>query len=351
LTFKRELANRSLYRKLALTMATRREFLGSIAMAAASTAASRSQSSLASQVIPAECELHGSDGMRVVSMHKAVFSKPPHNIPFRYRVDAPLLGNGDMLAALAGAPECPQLWITTNDFWELKNETWIMGLAESVLTPSGNGQGGPRPVGRFILEVPAMIGAGYHVEQDFATATTTATYQAHDATLELRSWVAATENLLVVELTAKGRPLDANLVFHFPDELGLGVTECAPLGGLDIHPLQEKGIENQVLWATRTYEEGVDVPTKAALAAHFVEGPPDLCKRTFNRASRQETPSESRCARPPQAEIHCQTRSATFSIRRKQNFRFLFPQRAIVRPAEIHCHRCLIPAAQRTKVS
>jgi len=252
-------------------MATRREFLGSIAMAAASSAVSRSQSSITSQVIPVECELKSSDGMHVVSRHKAVFNKPPHNIPFRYRVDAPLLGNGDMLAALAGAPECPQFWITTNDFWELKNETWIMGLAESVLTPSGNGQGGPRPVGRLILEVPAMTGADYHVEQDFATATTTATYQTHDAALELRSWVAATENLLVIELTAKGRALDANLVFCFPDELGLGVTDCAPLGGLDIHPLQEKGVEDQVLWATRTYEEGVDVPTKAALAAHFVE--------------------------------------------------------------------------------
>ena len=113
--------------------------------------------------------------------------------------------------------------------------------------------------------------ADYHVEQDFARATTTATYKTHSASLELRSWVAATENLLVVELTAKGSPLDASLVFHFPDELGLGVTECAPLGGLDVHPLQEKGIENQVLWATRTYEEGVDVPTKVALAGHFVD--------------------------------------------------------------------------------
>lgn len=128
--------------------------------------------------------------MAVVSKYKAVFSKAPMQIPYQYRVDAPLLGNGDMLAALAGAPEYPQFWLTLNDFWELKNETWLMGLAESVWAPSGNGQGGPRPVGRLVLQIPGLDGASYHVVQDLATAPTTALRQwrrrTGDAELDLR---------------------------------------------------------------------------------------------------------------------------------------------------------------------
>ena len=250
-------------------MSTRREFIGSLAMAASTMGMGETRSQV--QIDSTGCNLPQGDAMTVVSKHKAVFTKPPVHIPYQFAVDAPLLGNGDMLAALAGAPEYPQFWLTLNDFWELKNETWLMGLEESVWTPSGNGQGGPRPVGRLVLQIPALAGASYHVEQDLATATTTARYEKSGASLLMRSWISATENLLVIELTAQGQPLDASVVFNFPDEPGAGVTEHAPLGGLDVEPLQEKGFGDGVLWATRTYKDGVDMPTRAAVAAHFVD--------------------------------------------------------------------------------
>jgi alpha-L-fucosidase 2 len=251
-------------------MSTRREFIERIALAAASTVIPPAHAAPVTAE-PAACGSTPSAATAMVAKYKAVFTEPPKQVPFKYRVDAPLLGNGDMLAALAGAAEAPQLWLTLNDFWELKNETWLMGLTESVLTPSGNGQGGPRPVGRLVLQFPALAGGSYHVEQDLATATTYARYETSASSLEMRSWIAATENLLVIELTAKGQALEGSVVFHFPDEMGAGVTGFAPLGGLDEHPLQEKGLEEDVLWATRTYQEGVDMPTKAVVAAHFLD--------------------------------------------------------------------------------
>jgi hypothetical protein len=254
-----------------MTDPTRRDFFKSVAVAAALGATASPEADVRAQADGTATSAPPSDSMAVVAKHKAVFTKPPVHIPYQFAVDAPLLGNGDMLAAFAGAPEYPQFWVTLNDFWELKNECWLMGSVENVYTPSGNGQGGPRPVGRVIFEVPSLAGASYRVEQDLATATTEARFEKNGTALMMRSWVAATENLLVIELTATGEPLDSTLVFNFPDEPGAGVTEFAPLGGLDVHPLQEKGLDNGVLWATRTYHDGVDLPTKAALAAHYVD--------------------------------------------------------------------------------
>src|SRR5271163_5353559 len=100
-----------------MVMATRREFLGSLALAAASGVVAPGETTQQAQIKPVECGSSTSGAMAVVSKYKAVFTKPPTQIPFKYRVDAPLLGNGDMLAALSGAAEYPQLWVTLNDFW------------------------------------------------------------------------------------------------------------------------------------------------------------------------------------------------------------------------------------------
>ncbi|MDR1860656.1 MAG: hypothetical protein LBR06_07040, partial [Bacteroidales bacterium] len=39
-----------------------------------------------------------------VSKHKAVFTAPPKRIPTKYSVDAPVMGNGFMGAAIGGKP-------------------------------------------------------------------------------------------------------------------------------------------------------------------------------------------------------------------------------------------------------
>lgn len=130
--------------------------------------------------------------MAVVARHKSVFDGPPQRTPSNASIDAPLLGNGSMLAALAGTGGAPEFWLTTNDFWLLKH---------------GTGVGGPRPFGRLAIRFPGLEGASWKAEQDLATAVTTLRMEKDGAATTVRSWVAATENLLVVELMADGGPI------------------------------------------------------------------------------------------------------------------------------------------------
>ena len=215
----------------------------------------------------------------IVARHKAVFDSAPRDVPrgitataFEHSgmeltktwgtsVDAPLLGNGDLLAAFSGEPQWPQFWLSTNDFWEMKSDGWD-------LQTHSYGQCGARPIGRIILKASAMEGARYRVEQDLATAVTTARFETADRVLVLKSFVAATENVLMVELEAEGGFVEVALDFKFPNETGEGVSQFAPFK-LTI-PTQIKEWSQGVLCATRAYETGVDQPVKAVVAAKFV---------------------------------------------------------------------------------
>ncbi len=205
--------------------------------------------------------------LTVVARHKAVFTKPPDKIPSRmHPADAPILGNGDLTVAFAGKPEFPQFWLTTNDFWEFR---------------APDRGGAPKALGRLIFEAPAMAGASYRVEQDFLTATTTGRFEKDGHTLVIRAWVAATENLLLVELSAENNPLEVRLSFHFPgdDSLGAEKVEASnppnayKRSAKDPTPVEETGWTNDVLWAERTFDKNVFQPTRLALAARAVDVP------------------------------------------------------------------------------
>ena len=209
----------------------------------------------------------GTDALRLVSKQKVVFTKPPRSVPSRmHPADAPILGNGDLLAAFAGKPEYPQFWLTTNDFWEFR---------------SPDRGGAPKPIGRLVFETPAMAGASYRVEQDFSTATTTGRFEKNGQSLVMRAWVAATENLLLVELSVEKEPLEVRLSFHFPGDDSLGAEKVEASNPPDAYkrstkdpaPVEETGWTNDVLWADRTFDKSVFQPTRLALAARAVDVP------------------------------------------------------------------------------
>ncbi len=84
--------------------------------------------------------------------YTAVFTGPPKNIPTYYMPDGPLLGNGDLGIALAGAPEEQRFYIGKNDWW-------------------GYGDGSrAMPVGGLTLAIAELKGASYRQEQDLALA-------------------------------------------------------------------------------------------------------------------------------------------------------------------------------------
>jgi len=135
----------------------------------------------------------GEHALRLVARHRGVFTAPPRGVPTNKVVDGPVLGNGDVGVALAGPPQ-RQLWcIGKNDFWSYSRRR--------VIT-----------VGGLTVRVPALAGASYRQEQDLLTAEVRGAFAAGDVTLATRSWVAATENLLVTELACTGGPIRVSLV-------------------------------------------------------------------------------------------------------------------------------------------
>jgi hypothetical protein len=105
-------------------------------------------------------------------------------VPSGTVVDGPILGNGDLGVAIGGPPEEQSFYFGKNDFWTQQ---------ESVLS-----------VGGLTLRMPELAGASYRQEQDLVNAEVRGTFARQGLTLKTRSWVAATENLAVIELQAEG---------------------------------------------------------------------------------------------------------------------------------------------------
>ena len=203
------------------------------------------------------------------------------------RIDAPILGNGDLLSAFAGSARYPQFWLTTNDFWQMEsnpNYEFFHDNAVAKRDPAV-GMGSPRPLGRLVFDIPQLEGARWEARQDFLTATTEArlTMESGKA-LRVDSWVAATENELIVEFTGNVE-CDISFEFFFPNELGKGcdvgvdcMGDCEDddclngtfkglVGG---KPLQVRNERDGVLWGSRAFFGNTDRPSQCAFAARFL---------------------------------------------------------------------------------
>jgi len=128
-----------------------------------------------------------------IRKHKAVFDRPSERVPSDKNVDGPLLGNGDVGIILSGPPERLRFSISKNDFWKSK---------------PGFPNGGPRPIGGLDLIAPSLQGASYHVEVNLASGELVGVFSKPGVIVELRAWVAATQNVLVVETAVTAGPLE-----------------------------------------------------------------------------------------------------------------------------------------------
>jgi alpha-L-fucosidase 2 len=175
-------------------------------------------------------------GGPLAGQHRAEWPSPPSKIPGNVAVDAPLLGNGDMAAAIGGPPEAQRYYLAKNDFWRLK---------------SSFDQSGPRPFGILEIRIPALADAAYSITQEFPTAHTKSAFtRPGGAAVTMRSWVAATRNVLVVELAASGSQVDVE------------ATLTPGAGG-----------ESGPGWAVRRFATDVDIPAEAAAAIHVIGAP------------------------------------------------------------------------------
>ena len=180
------------------------------------------------------------EAVRVVSPYQAVWTAPPSRTPANHSVDAPLLGNGDVGVCLGGPPESLRFYLSKNDFWRLKSQY---------------GQSGPRVFGYLDVAIDSLKGADYRVEQDIRDGTTTATLKQDNLTVEVKSWVAATENVLVIELSAEGGQAEARV-------------QLAAAGGGGSE--SENGRDGGIFHAMRKFEQNVDIPTEVAAAMKII---------------------------------------------------------------------------------
>ena len=197
------------------------------------------------------------------SAYRTLFTKPPQPLPLYEQTDAPLMGNGDMAAALCGSPENQQFWLGKNDLWELR-PVWCMS--------------GPRPFGHLDIQMPQLKNATYHVEQNLADATTTATFKTSRSKLTMRSWVSATQNLLVIELACEGAPLEGDVRLWIPAKARTTPqSDHRPKHGTvddwvgaPAAPVKANG--NGTYSGVRAFLENVEVPAAVACAFRLQGG-------------------------------------------------------------------------------
>jgi len=184
----------------------------------------------------AQAEEPQARALEIVKDLEAIWTAPPARTPADHSVDGPLMGNGDMGVCLGGPPKALTFHLSKNDFWKLKS------AAKSS---------GPRVFGTLQLACEKMKGAGYRVEQSLFNGVTAISLDGEDLGVRILSWVAASENMLVIELSAlKGT---TEFQVSFQADQGGGSTATA-------------GRDGSMIWAERKFVQDVDIPVEAAAA-------------------------------------------------------------------------------------
>ena len=159
--------------------------------------------------------------------YEGIWTAPPTRTPDNKVPDGAINGNGDIGMVLGGTPDKQIFYFSKNDFWKAKK---------------GYPDGGVCYVGELHLESPTLQGASYQVEQSIDDATIYASYKKEDGTeLRMKSWIAATQNVAVVELEAVKGTIQIEYGFH----VGKGMDSQ-----------NSQGEQNGIRW----YERKFDAP-------------------------------------------------------------------------------------------
>ncbi|MEI6808424.1 MAG: hypothetical protein WCN95_06855, partial [bacterium] len=177
---------------------------------------------------------------RVISPIMTVMEQPPGKVPSRDVCDGPLLGNGDLGAVISGPPAAQKFWISKNNFWRLKD---------------GHRQGGPRLFGGLEINIPALSNASYRIEQHIYPAITISRFTNAACSVTMRSLVTATADYILVELSVEGSPVDVETKLWAAR--GRGSKEST-------------NRNDNILWATKAFDQDVLIPTAAACASTVV---------------------------------------------------------------------------------
>lgn len=178
-----------------------------------------------------------------VGKYKAIFSSQPQNVPTPKTPDAPLAGNGDIGLTMGGTPDKLRFYLGKNDFWR----AYPVYPGGGIAFPGG-----------FDLIIEALKGADYYAEQVQDKAFVAGKFTKGDHLVTLKSWVSATTNTVIVELSSnKSCQVKFNL--------------WAATGNTSI---TTRGETNGINWVTRSFENTplLEWPTHVAMAMKVLGG-------------------------------------------------------------------------------
>lgn len=138
-------------------------------------------------------------------------------------------------------------YLSKNDFWRLVSpETAVRKDDVS----------GPRTIGSADIRIEGFGSATFTASQQLADGVTTCNLTGDGRGVAVKSWVSATENLAFVEIDAIGKPAKVTAALNAPQ------NKQARL---------EKGAQGNTLWLTRSFEDSVDIATKAAVGLKVID--------------------------------------------------------------------------------
>ena len=189
------------------------------------------------------CKLSSSESAEIrksreiVSKYSAIFTKPPREVPSFHEVDGPITGNGDIGLTVSGLPDKQRFWISKNDFWKSGPDIK---------------QSGPSLIGGIDIEIDDLKNASYKVEQILYEPVILSEFSTENNKVNISAMVLATENLIVLEISANKSPVQVQVNLWVKDGYGSKT---------------ESGIENNVTWVTRKFNgENLLYPSEASIA-------------------------------------------------------------------------------------
>jgi alpha-L-fucosidase 2 len=128
--------------------------------------------------------------------YKGIFTSPAKLVPTAFTPDAPIAGNGDVGIVFAGTPDKQCIYIAKNDFWKAK---------------TGYPEGGLCLPGGLNISIPELKDASFYAEQVLANGNINAVFKKNGLTYTLKTFVPAGENMVILEMSATGKPCHVSL--------------------------------------------------------------------------------------------------------------------------------------------
>jgi alpha-L-fucosidase 2 len=180
---------------------------------------------------------YGQHNIAQVSDYKAVFTAPPQNVPSNKVPDGPVAGIGDVGFVIGGTASEFDLYFSKNDFWKSK---------------PGYPDGGVFLVGGLKVKIPVMKNTGYYAEQRLDDATIKLNLKNKLSSISINSWVAASQNTVIIQLENEGESVDISLDLWGQEGNG---------------SINKSGSQDKVSWITRSFEAtDLEWPTHIAVA-------------------------------------------------------------------------------------